>query len=248
MSDRALAYSSEPLQHRFLVIYEAAGMASELATYLIRSLLSEGRVRYETVEKTKDGFAHRLIEREGPTGLIVTTTILRLHPEDETRMLSLTVTDTREHTAAVMQALARETDIAADLSRWQALQTWLATGSHRVVIPFADRLADLVPPVAVRLRRDFKTVLMLIRAHALLHQTSRAADEEGRIVAALDDYAQVRDLIGTLVAEGAETTVTQDVRNVVDAVARLLHDDVIEVRQSDLAETLRLDKSVISRA
>ena len=35
-----------------------------------------------------------MIEREGPTGLIVTTTALRLHPENETRMLSLTVTDT----------------------------------------------------------------------------------------------------------------------------------------------------------
>ena len=64
MSDRALAYSSEPLQHRHLVIYEAAGMASEFATYLIRTLLSEGRLRYETVEKTKDGLTPRR-DREG---------------------------------------------------------------------------------------------------------------------------------------------------------------------------------------
>ena len=82
MSDRALAYSNEPLQHRHLVIYEAAGMASDFAT-MIRSLLSEGRLRYETVEKAKDGLVPRLIEREGPTGLIVTTTSLRLHPENE---------------------------------------------------------------------------------------------------------------------------------------------------------------------
>ena len=108
MSDRALAYSSEPLRHRHLVIYEAAGMASDFATYLIRSLLSEGRLRYETVEKTKDGLAPRLIEREGPTGLIVTTTSLRLHPENETRMLSLTITDTHDQTAAVFRALAQE--------------------------------------------------------------------------------------------------------------------------------------------
>jgi hypothetical protein len=108
MSDRALAYSSEPLQHRHLVIYEAAGMASEFATYLIRTLLSEGRLRYETVEKTKDGLTPRLIEREGPTGLIVTTTSLRLHPENETRMLSLSITDTQNQTAAVFRALARD--------------------------------------------------------------------------------------------------------------------------------------------
>ena len=115
MSDRALAYSNEPLKHRHLVIFEAAGMSGEFATYLIRSLLSEGRLRYETVEKTKDGLAPRLIEREGPTGLIVTTTALRLHPENETRMLSLTVSDTTEQTAFVFQALANEASGEIDL-------------------------------------------------------------------------------------------------------------------------------------
>ena len=54
MSERTLAYSEEPIKHRFLVIYEAAGMSGEFATYLMRSLLSEGRVRYETVEKTSE--------------------------------------------------------------------------------------------------------------------------------------------------------------------------------------------------
>jgi hypothetical protein len=52
MSERALACSEEPLSHRFLVIYEAPGMSGEFQTYLIRSLLSEGRIRYETVIKS----------------------------------------------------------------------------------------------------------------------------------------------------------------------------------------------------
>ena len=51
MSERALAYSEEPLVHRVLVLYEATALNSELGAYLIRSLLSEGRVRYEVVEK-----------------------------------------------------------------------------------------------------------------------------------------------------------------------------------------------------
>ena len=55
MSERALAYSEEPLVHRFLVLYEAAGMTGDFASYLIRTLLSEGCIRYETVEKTADG-------------------------------------------------------------------------------------------------------------------------------------------------------------------------------------------------
>jgi hypothetical protein len=36
MSDRALAYSDEDFRHRHLVIYEAAGMSSDIVNYLIR--------------------------------------------------------------------------------------------------------------------------------------------------------------------------------------------------------------------
>ena len=98
-----------------------------------------------------------------------------------------------EQTASVFRALAEDAHDELDLSRWQALQTWLAAEQCRVVVPFARHLADMVPPVAVRLRRDFKTVLMLIRAHALLHQATRRKDGAGRILATIDDYAAVRE-------------------------------------------------------
>src|SRR5215212_4736394 len=127
MSERALAYSEEPIKNRFLVVYEAAGLSGDFQTYLIRSLLSEERVRYEVVEKTSEGLKPRLIEREGPTGLIVTTTAVKLHPENETRMLSLTVTDTHQQTRDIMAALASEVGgHPPDLDVWHALQGWLA--------------------------------------------------------------------------------------------------------------------------
>ena len=107
MSERALAYGTEPLSHRFLVLFEAAGLESDFASYLVRSLLSEGCVRYETVEKGKDGeLKARLVEREGPTGLIVSTTSVALHPENETRLLSLAATDTADQTKLVLSRLA----------------------------------------------------------------------------------------------------------------------------------------------
>jgi hypothetical protein len=39
------------------------------------------KLRYEVVERTRDGCTTRLIEREGPTGLIVTTTQTGLDPQ-----------------------------------------------------------------------------------------------------------------------------------------------------------------------
>jgi len=79
MSERALAYDREPLVHRMLVVYEAAGVSGETGTYLMRSLLSEGRINYVTVVKGKNGFEPKRVLREGPTGLITTTTAVALH-------------------------------------------------------------------------------------------------------------------------------------------------------------------------
>jgi hypothetical protein len=248
MSDRALAYSEEPLSHRFLVLYEAAGMGGDFATYLMRSLLSEGRLRYETVEKVGGELKPRLIEREGPTGLIVTTTAARLHPENETGMLGLSVTDTPEQTRHILAALARESGREElDLEEWHALQEWLESADHRVTIPFADVLAEKTSAVAVRLRRDLGALLCLIRAHTILHQATRERDPEGRIIATLDDYAVVRELVADLVAEGVEATVPKNVRETVEAVKRLHADASEPVTIAAVARELKLDKSAASR-
>jgi hypothetical protein len=245
MSEHALAYSEEPLEHRMLVLFEAAGLSSDFQPYLLRSLLSEGGVRYETVETTADGLQARLIERAGPTGLNVTTTAVKLHPENETRLLSVAVTDTQEQTSAVLAALAEEEEDEPALERWHALQRWLEGGNHRVAIPYAHELAKAIPPVAVRLRRDFGSLLALGRAHTVLHQATRDRDERGRILATLDDYEVVRDLVADLVAEGVEATVRPTVRATVAAVSDLAGEN--GVTQAAVARRLKLDKSAAKR-
>jgi transposase-like protein len=246
MSERALAYSEEPLAHRFLVVYEWAGLSNEVASYLVRSLLSEGRVRYETVEKTKDGLRPRLIEREGPTGLLVTTTATHLHAENETRMLSLTVRDDPAQTSAVLSMQASEAEgdrQPLDVSLWHSLQNWLCTQAATVVVPFASALAKKMPPVAVRLRRDFPAILALIKAHALIHQVNRSRDAQGRVAADLRDYAVVRGLVAEVLGIVVEATVPNTVRETVRAVASVQGESSI----TDLARRLELDKSATSR-
>ena len=249
MSERALAYGTEPLSHRFLVLFEAAGLESDFASYLVRSLLSEGCVRYETVEKGADGELHaRLIERQGPTGLIVSTTAIALHAENETRLLSLTATDTQDQTKLVLARLARRAEgtatAAPDMSRWHDLQVWLGSAEHRVIVPFASALSALIPPIAVRLRRDFGVVISLIQSHALLHQASRDRDD-GRVVATIEDYAIVRDLLDDLVAVGVGATVSPTVRETVRAVVEANEPEGLSITR--LAKLLDLDKSSTSR-
>jgi cobalamin-dependent methionine synthase I len=117
-----------------------------------------------------------------------------------------------------------------------------------VTIPYAEALANLVPPLAVRLRRDFGALLSLIRAHAVLHQATRERDDRDKIVATLEDYAVVRELVSDLVSEGIEATVPKSVREAVHTVARLhAQEDSLPVGVVQVARELKLDRSAASR-
>jgi hypothetical protein len=188
MSERALVYSKEDYKHRTLVLYEAValreGNDDNLTSYFVRSLLSESRIEYPVTVRGSDGnFTTRTVVKQGPTNMIVTTTKTKMHAENETRVMSLSTDDSSEQTARVLLALADESDNGVDLEEGHQLQAWLQHAEHRVTIPYASQLAQLVPPVAVRLRRDFGGLLAMIRAHAILHQQTRTRDDRGRIVA-----------------------------------------------------------------
>ena len=254
MSERALVYSTEEYSHRTLVVYEVTalreGVEDDMTSYFVRSLLSEGRIVYPVTVRGEDGgFVTKTIVKEGPTNLIFTTTKTRVHAENETRILSLATDDSREQTARVLLELADENNGGDDLQEWRDLQCWLAEQPHRVTIPYARHLARRVPPVAVRLRRDFGSLLALIRAHAMLHQFSRDRDDYNRIIATLDDYAVVRDLVADTIAEGVGATVSAAVRETMKAVSALQSEDEAGqgVPARAIAERLKLDKSNVSR-
>ena len=141
MSEKALIYSKTDLRHRMLVVYEASGMEGDMQTYLIRSLLSEGRIRYETVEPTKNGLQPRTIER-GADRPHHHDTAVKLHAENETRLVSVTVSDSPEQTRAILRAQAREQATAIDLEPWRALQARLQAGVVPVRIPYLMTLAE----------------------------------------------------------------------------------------------------------
>jgi hypothetical protein len=251
MSERALVYNQEPFSHRTLVMFEVValreGVEDDMTSYFIRSLLSEGCLIYDvTVRDPDGGFTTKTIRKEGPTNLIFTTTKTHVHAENETRVLSLNTDDSAEQTARVFAELANEGRCDTDPTDWRELQEWLEDhGERRVTIPYAAQLAKLIPPVAVRLRRDFGALLALIRTHAFLHQATRDRDEDGRVIASVDDYAVVRELVGSVITEGVGATVPDTVRETVAAVATLAGAE--GVMAVAVAEELKLDKSNVSR-
>lgn len=248
MSEKALVYSKEPLKHRFLVIYEAEGMKGETASYFIRTLLSEGCIKHKTLTQSGGEWTPKELCVEGPTGLLTTTTLPLLHAENETRLLSVPVNDTAEQTQRIMLAMASEIDgVEIDYAPWLAFQQWLSSGPTVVTIPFGPDLAKLAFAGSVRIRRDFRKLLTLIRTHALIHQVNRQKTAAGAIEATFQDYSAVRSLVLDLMGEAAESTVSATVRETVNAVAKLLGEGRQQVSVTQLAAELSLDKSTASR-
>jgi hypothetical protein len=263
MSEKTLFYTEESLSHRHLVLSEATGVNGEFQDYIIRTLLSEGFLEYEFVEKGPEGLRPRRLRKEGPTGFVTTTTRASLHAENETRYLSLTVSDTPEQTRNVFLAIASEDDRADEanaLETWRALQVWLEGSEHRVTVPYARWLAEKTANVAVRLRRDFSVIQSLVKAHALLHHATRERDPKGRIVATIADYTAVFNLVADLVSEGVEVIVPPIVRETVEAVQRLISrqrakdsgEDSLwaeppTIKIQSIADALGVDKAAASR-
>jgi hypothetical protein len=100
---------------------------------------------------------------------------------------------------------------------------------------------------AVRLRRDFAQVLRLIKSHALLHIYHRERNERGQIVATIEDYAIVWDLVADLVAEGVSALVSDAVRETVEIVSDLVARKDYPVTVAKVSQALGIDKSSASR-
>ena len=256
VSPRYLVYADDDLRHRIVVLHEAAGVAEGHGAYLMRSLLSEGRLRLGIVTGGGAGAAGHLIDRPGPTALFTTTTRAALDPDLETRALSLEVRDDRVQRRAVLQALAQgygdEGDAPADGDHdaWHALGAWLAAaGERRVRLPFAAALAEMVPCTTTRVRRDFRSLLALIAACALLHQAQRQRAADGALLASLEDYAALRPLVAPLfgMVSVTEPGLTEGQRQAEDVVRRSATSHPEGVGLAEVARALGIDKSAASR-
>lgn len=249
-SPLALVYSEEDFKNRTVIIWEADSLPEDgPAASAIRSLMSDQRLEYQVVERDESGHQTvRLISKEGPTGLITTST-KHLQEQASTRMLTVTISDSPEQTRAVLKAIANKESSGnsiQDFSEWVSFQKWLAiAGKKEVFIPYASKLAELIPADAIRVRRDFSQVLAVIKVFAIIHQEQRENDASGRIIASLEDYELTRWLLEETFSTSITGGITPAVRETVQSVIELYLPDS-PVSLSQLAEKLGLSKSTIS--
>jgi hypothetical protein len=247
-SARALVYSEQNFTHRMVIYSEADSLPEDgPAAAAIRSIAADNRLIYEVAEKdARTGqFVTRRIEKGGPTGLITTST-RSLGEQMNTRVLEVSVRDDAEHTRQVMRAHAarvqRPSGPVLDHEPFLALQRWLSiAGVRKVVVPYAEWLADQLPAQHVRMRRDFRQLLTTIQTMAFLYQCQRGRTPSGAIEATIEDYARARDLLATVFDAVVTAGLTPVIRQTVEAVGA---DE--EVSAAMLTTRLSVSKSTCS--
>jgi hypothetical protein len=250
MSPKALIHGDDDLQHKIVVLSECDSLShlEGNAATLIRSIIEDARTDFDVVERDPESGRSitRRISKEGPTGL-VTSGVKELEFQLGTRVLNGYISDTPEQTRAILHAeasVASGEAQAPDLElvdRFVDFQRWLASQPKcAVVVPFASVLAESVPVGEVRMRRDFKQLLIVTQTIALLNQRHRARNSAGAIVAALADYKWARSLLLSSFRSIVAGGLTDAVRKTVEAIP-----EEGEVSEAVLVKELGLSKSTI---
>ena len=254
-SPRVMIYDDADLAHRAVIFGEADSLPAgedNVAASAVRNLLQDHRLHYSvTVRDPQSGdFTVREIEKAGPTTLITTST-RRLGSQLDSRVFILEVPDDHSQISnalsmqAVLELAGGTPDPPASL---MAAQTYLqALAPWDVIVPFANELAVHLSsqPLETRVVRDFARLLSLIKACTVIRQARRARDVRQRLVADLEDYATVFDLVAEVYK--ASNGASRKVREVVQVVAEHLAKGHQYASQSDIRAASGLSKASVSR-
>ena len=212
-SPKSLYHMPDGLKHKALIIAEAFSLQQNRGdnelVYAIRSLLSEGRIRYQVTEKDADERLTTVTKCiEGPTALITTTIMEKLEPQLEDRLCTIHSDESLEQTRAIIimtgKAAAGQVNIIndPDIAEWRAFHSLLKP--VRVIIPFAARISDHITgdaklPIATR--RAYNKILIMVQAVTCCYQYQRKRDAQGRVLAEMADYWTALQIVSKAFAE-----------------------------------------------
>jgi hypothetical protein len=119
------------------------------------------------------------------------------------------------------------------------------------VIPFAERLVDLLETFADRVecRRAYPMVLSIIEASALLHQRQRRTDQDGRLIAEPADYGVAARLLSGPLARTIGESLSDPARRFLDRVLGEVDDPIdpmpVPFTAKDVRRRLKTARSTV---
>jgi hypothetical protein len=188
-SAKSLYNLNDGLKHKALILTEALQLQSgrqgdnELA-YSIRTLVSEGRLKYQYTGFIGKKKVTIVQELKGPTSLLTTTIHGKLEEQLEDRLITIHPNTTAEQTRDIISRTAEMASGAGDGVDQGTLDAWKlfykSLESVPVVIPYAANIAAFINrtgSLPIASRRAFKRVLATIKTHFI---DSSETTQQGR--------------------------------------------------------------------
>lgn len=226
LSPKALGYDKTPYKNRYIYLKEYGGLDGPDGNDQLRSLIWDGHLSAKRVNKSKGGAnAVENFTIEGPTGFFMTTTKEAIHPENQSRMLSIHVEATEDRIGQILAAQGKAAEnpgatTKVDFSDFHFFEQWLAIRNKEVAIPFWSTLTGMLFKRNPQMTRYAKITEQLVKSAALIHQLSRKEDN-GCIQATVEDYAAVYELVNEVIAIGLSAAVPDDVLAAYNAVVSI---------------------------
>jgi hypothetical protein len=141
-----------------------------------------------------------------------------------------------------------QSDGSVIVARHRALQRLLER--RTIVIPFAERLVDLLEVFADRVecRRAFPMILSIVQASALLHQRQRRTDQDGRLIAEPADYGVAARLVSGPLARTIGESLSDPGRRFLERVLAEVDDPIDPLPTPFTAKDLRRRLSNVGRS
>jgi DNA primase len=131
----------------------------------------------------------------GPTSLITTSIYGKLESQFENRLLTIHPDVSMNQTKKIITVTAQQSSGLKEIISEDVIEAWKVFHGmlqpYDVVIPFARNIAEFVTRsdgLPLSMRRSFKRVMSTIKTVTTIHQFQREKDEEGRLIAQMEDY------------------------------------------------------------
>jgi hypothetical protein len=216
--------NEDSLKGKVIYVAEAAAIAEKNGvenpvTIILRCLISDGRIDHMVTMTTPDGVRATIrIRKNGPVAVALTSARSNIEDELGTRLSVSDADEGDDQTDLVIDraidnasdnALANA-DLQTETEAVAAHQAWLELDApYSVTIPFngaikaavAERRSKEIDEFGgkrkrmIRIRRDINAIISGIKASTILHKAQRDIDNDGALIATLDDYKHGRDAV-----------------------------------------------------
>lgn len=149
---------------------------------MLKFSLSEESLSFGISERNKDGKWEPVVIQSHGLPVLLTSSTRAMNEEDANRMFLLSIDESEEQTAKIMQYSAMKASssrsqevIRESVERLKFLVQFYQKSAKEIkgiMIPYAPQITESMPK-SVTMRRDFKKILQLIRLITFIHWSNR---------------------------------------------------------------------------